>query len=56
MSELDKLIDEPGDHALRAAVELWRNALGQRSDLGDAHEHLSEISGKRTAARQFLFR
>ena len=42
VTQFDELIDEPGYHSLRAAVELGWNALGQSSDLGDAHEGLPE--------------
>jgi hypothetical protein len=35
VSELDQFVDKPGDHALRATIKLRRNALRQRSKLGD---------------------
>ena len=37
VTERDQLVGEPVDDALRAAIELRRNGLGQRSDLGDVH-------------------
>jgi hypothetical protein len=35
--EFDQLVDQPGDDPLSAAIELRRDAFGQRCDLGDAH-------------------
>jgi hypothetical protein len=38
MTELDQFVDQPSNHALRAAIEPWRNTFGQWSNLRDAHE------------------
>jgi len=37
MSEPDELFGQERDHSLRAAVQLRRNALGERGDLRDPH-------------------
>ena len=37
VSEADQLVHQPGDHPLRAPIKLWRNALGQRGELGNPH-------------------
>ena len=37
VAEAHQLLGKIRDHALGAAVELWRNALGERGDLSDLH-------------------
>ncbi len=37
VTEVDRFVHEPGDHPFGAAVQLGRNALGQRRKLGDPH-------------------
>ena len=35
----DEFIDEPSNHALDASAELWGNAFGKGSDLGNSHRN-----------------
>ena len=37
MAERYEFLGEPGDDAFGAAVELWRDGLGQRCNLRDTH-------------------
>jgi hypothetical protein len=41
VTQFDKLVDKPSDYSLCPAIQFRRNALGQRSNLGDAHENLA---------------
>src|SRR5438477_8882737 len=43
MTERDQFLDEPVHDPLGSTIKLWRNRLGQRSDLGNAHEEPPSI-------------
>jgi hypothetical protein len=37
VSEINEFVDQPRNHAFRSAVQFWRDAFGERCDLGDSH-------------------